>query len=94
MLGTATLGETSLFVRRLTPQEDKLDFSKVEPKELDATARHLGALLGRAHRRGLATLAAPEVRRWTQDEQQRLADRAIVLSGVHEAAYLAMCKLS
>jgi len=89
MLGTTELDESSLFVRRLLPQEDKLDLSRLQAEELPELARHLGALLGSAHRRGaVRTPSAP----WTAAEQALLTEHAIVIAGLHEAAYLALCK--
>lgn len=89
MLGTTDLDEFSLFVRRLLPQEDKLDLTRLQPAELPELARHLGALLGSVHRRGaVRTPATP----WTASEQATLTEHAIVIAGLHEAAYLALCK--
>jgi len=91
MLGTTELDDYSLFVRRLLPQEDKLDLTRLQPAELPELARHLGALLGSAHRRGAAQMPpAP----WTAAEQAQLTEHAIVIAGLHEAAYLALCKAS
>ena len=53
-------------------------------------ARHLGALLGAAHRRGARR---PPKKLWSDDERQRLLAKAIALAGTHEAAYLAYCEL-
>jgi uncharacterized protein (DUF2252 family) len=89
MLGSTELDDFSLFVRRLLPQEDKLDLTRLRPEELPELARYLGALLGSAHRRG-ATRAPPAL--WTAIEQARLTEHAIVIAGLHEAAYLALCK--
>jgi hypothetical protein len=73
----------------LLPQEDKLDLTRLQPAELPELARHLGALLGSAHRRGaLRTPSAP----WSAAEQVTLTEHAIVIAGLHEAAYLALCK--
>ncbi|MEI9949893.1 MAG: DUF2252 family protein [Pseudomonadota bacterium] len=89
MLGSTELDDFSLFVRRLLPQEDKLDLTRLQPEELPDLARYLGALLGSVHRRG-ATSKPPAV--WTPAEQARLTEHAIVIAGLHEAAYLALCK--
>src|SRR5678815_362037 len=85
MIGSSEIAGTPLFVRRLLPQEDKLDLSRVDPAELEGVAAYLGTLLGRAHHRA-ATLrpSAP----WSEADQDALIDRAIVLAGLHEAAYL------
>lgn len=89
MLGTTELDDSSLFVRRLLPQEDKLELSRLQAEELPELARHLGALLGSAHRRG--AVRTPSAR-WTAAEQALLTEHAIAIAGLHEASYLALCK--
>jgi uncharacterized protein (DUF2252 family) len=91
MLGTTLLGESSLIVRRLSPQEDKLDLTRLDPAELEPLAAYLGALLGLAHRRGATK---PLTSAWSGAEQTALLDTAIVIAGIHEASYLAMCRLA
>lgn len=89
MAGVTELDAHSLFVRRLLPQEDKLDLSKLRAEELPELARYLGARLGAVHRRGARSL--PETP-WSASERAQLTDHAIVIAGLHEAAYLALCK--
>jgi len=89
MAGTTQLDDYSLFVRRLLPQEDKLDLTQMRAEELPELARYLGALLGSVHRRG-ATRTPPAT--WSAAEQTLLTEHAIVIAGLHEAAYLALCK--
>lgn len=89
MLGTTELDDLSLFVRRLLPQEDKLDLTRLQSGELPDLARYLGALLGAAHRRGAVRTPSAS---WTATERATLTDHAIVIAGLHEAAYLALCK--
>ena len=89
MLGSTELGEFSLFVRRLLPQEDKLDLSRLRAEELPELARYLGALLGSAHRRGAKS---PPPATWTDAERAKLTEHAILIAGLHEAAYLALCQ--
>src|SRR5262249_29218033 len=91
MMGTTTVGETDMFVRRLAPQEDKLNLRQIKDSDLDALAAYLGALLGVAHARG-ATQAPRKA--WAKDEQAKILDHAVTLAGVHEAAYLVTCKLT
>jgi uncharacterized protein (DUF2252 family) len=91
MLGTADIDGVPMLVRRFAPQEDKLNFARIEAKDLAALAEYLGALLGRAHLRG-ATKTANKP--WSKLEQAGLIERAIAIAGVHEAAYLASCKLA
>src|SRR5262249_21063174 len=90
MIGRTHFGKRSMLVRRLAPQEDKLDATSFKPEELSETARYLGSLAGAAHRRGATS--APL--RWSKKSRRRLMEQAIVLAGIHEAAYLAYCKLA
>ena len=91
MLGTSTLDGRSMFVRRLAPQEDKLDLLHLRDADLDGLAAYLGALLGAGHARGKTR--APK-RAWSADDLDCLLDRAIAVAGMHEAIYLALCKLA
>jgi uncharacterized protein (DUF2252 family) len=88
MAGSAELDGQSLFVRRLLPQEDKLDLMHLRAEELPDLARYLGARLGAAHR--LGARSAPAIR-WQGAELRALTEHAIVIAGLHEAAYLALC---
>jgi uncharacterized protein (DUF2252 family) len=90
MIGTTRLRGSSMFVRRLAPQEDKLDWTTLRQGDLEPLARHLGALLGAAHRRGGTRIPA---RPWSDAERARLLGSAISLAGIHEAMYLAYCEL-
>jgi uncharacterized protein (DUF2252 family) len=89
MLGTARLDGRSMLVRRLTPQEDKLDMRLVAQGELEPLAAYLGSLTRAAHVRG----AARALPRWTRSDRRAILDRAVVLAGIHEAAYLAYCRV-
>jgi uncharacterized protein (DUF2252 family) len=90
MMGTTELAGTPMLVRRLAPQEDKLDLTRIAPDDLEGLASYLGARLGAAHRRG-ATAAGTTP--WSAAAQGALVERAITVAGVHEATYLALCKL-
>jgi uncharacterized protein (DUF2252 family) len=90
MIGTTRLRGSSMFVRRLAPQEDKLDWTTLHAPDLEPLARHLGALLGAAHLRSVKR--APK-KPWGAEEQERLLGHAISLAGIHEAMYLAYCQL-
>jgi len=90
MTGTTKLRGRSMFVRRLSPQEDKLDLARLRAADLDPLARHLGALLGAAHRRGATRVPKKP---WSEKDRGRLLARAIALAGMHEAMYLAYCDL-
>ena len=89
MLGTTHLSRIPLFGRRIAPQEDKLDLTRVAHEDLEPLTTCLGSLLGRAHRRGAAMLPKKP---WTDGERAQLVDHAITLAGLHEAVYLALCK--
>jgi uncharacterized protein (DUF2252 family) len=89
MIGTTELDEQSLFVRRLSPQEDKLDLAHLRAEELPDLARYLGALLGRVHAHGAKALPAQS---WDAADLGALTEHAIRIAGFHEAAYLALCR--
>ena len=91
MAGTVRLGKESMLVRRLAPQEDKLNLAHVADSEIEPMARYLGALTGAAHRRG-AVKKTP--RAWTSAACEQLLDRAFALAGMHEAVYLAYVRLT
>ena len=90
MIGTTRLRGSSMFVRRLSPQEDKLDWTLLAAEDLEPLARHLGALLGAAHRRG-AKRVPDKV--WRDEDRARLLGHAISFAGMHEAMYLAYSEL-
>lgn len=90
MIGTTNLRGSSMFARRLTPQEDKIDFAHLKTADLDPLARHLGTLLGAAHRRGATRIPKKP---WNAEARGAILERAIALSGMHEAMYLAYSQL-
>lgn len=87
LAGRARVEGRSLLVRRLAPQEDKVAVASVPDDQLEELALHLGSLAGLAHRRG----AASPPRAWKRAEREQLVSSALVIAGVHEAAYLAFC---
>lgn len=89
-LGRTELLGKKLLVRRLTPQEDKLDVAELTRDAFVALVPYLGALLGSAHARAASKPGKPH-RRVDQDD---LADRAIVMAGLHETACLAYARES
>jgi uncharacterized protein (DUF2252 family) len=91
MVSAVRMGSESMFVRRLTPQEDKLDISRVHEQDLEPTVRHLGSLTGAAHRR--AVVGKPP-RAWSQADRAGLLNRALALAGMHESVYLAYAWLT
>jgi hypothetical protein len=80
-----------MIVRRLSPQEDKLDPTKIEPSELDRVAHYVGWLAGRMHRAGAL---GPLGRAWSATERRAVLGRAIILAGIHESAFLAYASLA
>jgi uncharacterized protein (DUF2252 family) len=91
MIGTTKLRGLSMFVRRLAPQEDKIELVKLKSDDLEPLARHMGALLGTAHRRG-ATRAAKKP--WSAKDRAGIVSRAIALAAMHEGLYLAFSDLT
>lgn len=89
MVATSRLGSSSMLVRRLAPQEDKLAFQTLPPPELPSIAAYLGSRAGAAHARGMTR--APK-KPWTRVERERLLENAFALAGLHEATYLAYCR--
>jgi len=89
MLGTSQLGGREVLVRRLAPQEDKLSLTRLKAEHLPGLASYLGALLGRAHRRGADGHVTP----WSGADRAGILERAIRLAGIHEATYLQLCRL-
>jgi len=90
MIGTTRMRGASMFVRRLAPQEDKINLQALLPEDLEPLARHLGALLGAAHRRAAKRLPKKP---WGTAERAGFLAKAIALAGMHEATYLAYCDL-
>lgn len=78
----------SMFVRKLSPQEDKLNLRRLRGVDLPALATYLGAVLGSAHARA----ATKTPKRWAQSDLEVIRTHAITLAGIHEAIYLALCE--
>ncbi len=74
----------SMLVRRLSPQEDKVDPTTVADGELTDVARYLGWLLGRVHRS-----TAVGSLRWSRRDAARVVEAGFELAGIHVAAHLA-----
>ncbi|MDP9003052.1 MAG: DUF2252 domain-containing protein [Myxococcota bacterium] len=90
MIGFTRLRGSSMFARRLSPQEDKIDFVTLRPEDLAPLAAYLGARLGEAHRRGAKRMP---YRPWSTADRGRILANAISLAGIHEATYLAYCEI-
>lgn len=87
MLGTTSLRGRPMIVRRLMPQEDKLDAAVLGPEDLTAMAAHFGALTAQKHLRG-----ATKPAQWSKADGEEMVERALIVAGWHEAAYLAFCR--
>ena len=85
MLGTVRALGHGLLVRRLTPQEDRLDWSTLEPSQRATTLAFLGALTAAAHHRGARARPGP----LEGGDARRLLASAAELAGLHEAVALA-----
>jgi uncharacterized protein (DUF2252 family) len=83
--GTAKL---SMFVHKLSPQEDKLNLRRLRGADLPGLATYLGALLGSAHARS----ATKAPKRWAAADLATIRAHAIALAGIHEAVYLDLCE--
>jgi Uncharacterized protein conserved in bacteria (DUF2252) len=90
-LGVAEANGHAMVVRRLNPDEDKLDWSQVPKKELTEIVAYLGTLLGRAHRRGQTQLPKQP---WSDASLKQLYQTSVELAAKHEGLYLAFCDLT
>ena len=90
LLGTSRIGTSDVFVRRLTPQEDKLNLCHLKAESLGSLALYLGALVGAAHARAVEMVPPA----WSERERSELVQRAARMASLHEAIYLAWCFLS
>jgi uncharacterized protein (DUF2252 family) len=88
MIGVTRLRGQSMFVRRLAPQEDRIDLTKLQSSDLEPLARHYGALLGAAHKRAADRMPG---KAWTEKDRLGILHRSVALAGAHEAMYLAYC---
>jgi uncharacterized protein (DUF2252 family) len=97
LLGTSRIGRVPLFVRRLMPQEDKLDLAHIAAADLEPLAAYLGLLVGEAHGRGASVdgegRGGRKPVRWSVADGEAMVDRALTVAGIHESVYLAYCKL-
>ena len=85
MLGAVRVLRHGLLVRRLTPQDDRLDWQTLPAEQRAPTLAFLGALTGAAHRRGARRRLPP----LDEGHGRRLLRAAVELAGLHEAAALA-----
>lgn len=87
MVGTAKLGELSMFCRRLAPQEDRIDLASVDRDDMVALCRYLGTLAGGAHRRG----AKAPLTAWSNADYAALHAAAAELAGQLFSIYASYC---
>ena len=86
--GSGGTTKLSMFVRKLSPQEDKLNLRRLRGADLPALATYLGALLGSGHARA----ATKTPKRWAAADLAEIRTHAITLAGIHEAIYVALCE--
>ena len=98
-MATGKLLDRSVFVRELRPQDLKLEFAGLEPKEAAALARFLAGVVGRAHGRQMSEADRQEWaaeldrrRSRTLDAPSWLWTSVVELMSAHEAAYLEHCR--
>jgi hypothetical protein len=85
-------GGASFYGRKLCPEEDKLDLTRLSVgPELDAVVDTVGWLLGAAHRRSAREMPAQP---WALADRATLIDEAVRLAGIFEATYLAYARIS
>jgi uncharacterized protein (DUF2252 family) len=85
MLGTVRVLGHGLLVRRLTPQDDRLDWATMPVDQRLPTLAFLGALTAAAHRRGARSKPRP----LEASQGRKLLRSAAELAGLHEAVALA-----
>ncbi|MGZ3446856.1 MAG: DUF2252 family protein [Myxococcaceae bacterium] len=85
MLGTLRVLGHGLLVRRLTPQEDRLDWATLPPDQRGPTLAFLGGLTAAAHRRGARSKLSP----LEENQGRKILRSAVELAGLHEAVALA-----
>jgi len=85
MLGTVRALGHGLLVRRLTPQEDRLNWTTLPADQRGTTLGYLGALTASAHRRG----ARRRPRGLDGGQARRILRSTTELAGLHETVALA-----
>ncbi len=95
----ARLGETDVFVRELRPQDLKLEFGTITPKQARQVAAYLAGVVGQAHAR---QLSRPDRQAWLDDLTSNWSStvetpswlwRSVVeLVALHEKGYLEHCR--
>lgn len=95
----AKLGDHSVFVRELLPQDLKLDIEKLTIEEAMKSANFLASVLGKAHGRQMdeatrKSWADSLEKNWSKslDAPSWLWSSVVSLIGSHEVAYLEHCR--
>lgn len=99
-MATARLGDHSLFVRELMPQDLKIEVEQFSRSEALRAARYLAHVVGSAHARqmddGVRREWARELHRGRSaglDAPSWLWRSVVDLAGLHEAGYLEHCRV-
>ncbi|MDB5851776.1 MAG: hypothetical protein JWP29_5528 [Rhodoferax sp.] len=98
-MAAARLGNRSVFVRELLPQDLKLEIENITPDEARRAARYLARVVGRAHARQLDDAARlawrGELERGKSKSLEApswLWNSVVDLVGTHERGYLDHCR--
>lgn len=98
-MAAARLGDRSVFVRELLPEDLKLEIESITPIEAQRAARYLARVVGRAHARQLTDQArfAWKVellhsKSKSLDAPSWLWNSVVDLVGTHERGYLEHCR--
>ena len=88
LFGASTLGTLEVIISRTGPGEDKVGVDEYDPTQLLPICRYLGYLSGEVHARGAGSKT-----RWSARHRRQLLDTSIELAGMHQQAFLELCRL-
>ena len=98
-MAAARLGDQSVFVRELLPQDLKLEVDSITPAEAKRVARYLARVVGKAHARQMSADARSEWKRELLRSKSKSLDApswlwssVVELVGTHERGYLEHCR--
>ena len=83
MIGTTKLRRSSMFVRRLAPQEDRLDLTRLATSDMEPSRATWSAAAGRSPP---SRRHAPSEEAVVREDLVGLLDRAMALAGMHQEA--------
>lgn len=93
------MGDRSLFIRELAPQDLKLEVDQFSKEQAAKAARYLAFVVGKAHARQMDHVTRKEWqsalehdRRGSIDAPSWLWESIVSLAGSHEAGYLEHCR--